>query len=993
MGASMSSESYARLLGVFSTGMLLAANLGCGGASATPLPISLSLDNASATLEEGTAMPFTATVVNDVNASGVKWTVSCSGNSCGSASPSSTSSGVATTYTAPGPPASDLMVILKATSVADSTKSVSATITVPALSVSLSTNSATVQVGAALMINGTVNNDPSGGNVNWILLRDGSACSPACGTIDTASGTATTYTAPATPPASDMTLTVTGTSATDTTKSASASLLVPSVAITVAPPNPIVVGTKSMGLTATLVNDPSNAGVTWTVSCPATPCGEISQSQTLSGIATTYTAPAPPASDEQVTVTATSVANHNAMASAVVTVPAIVVDVEPQTNPKVIATTTQQLIFTVTNDPANAGVTWTVQCSATECGNVSPTSSTGNTGSVTYTAPSLPASDLTVDVTATSITNPADSLALSLTVPAIAVSGVNPASGIIPISGTPQFTATVSYDPANQGMNWTLTQNGADCTPACGTITTPSATSGTSTFHGPATLPANPSVSVNAISISDQTKSSSSSITLTNGSAQVIPADLSFSCKLTSNAFNTCPPPSQNVILTNTGATALSITGISATAPFKQTNNCGGSLAAAGMCTIPVIFKPTVVGTFNASLKFTDNSSDSPQQVALTGVAKPPKLGHEATARAELAATSSATVPAPTGKSVVGTRVLRLLDSGRQDPYAADGRRRELAVRLWYPVSSLSNEPCKAAEYTSPRVWNYFAQLVGVPAFPVATNSCQEAEVAAGPHPLVLFTPGYTGTSSDYSFLTEDLASRGYVVAVIDHTYEATAVEFPGERIVRSRVGSHLGDTLLRDRHSLNFALDARNKDLTFVLAELARLNSQRGSLFAGKLDLAKIALAGHSLGGLTALVSGVSDPHIKAMILMDPMLPDVLPGRTTKPVLLLAADRKQWEANECGLWSNLQGPRLAVSLQGAEHVAFSDWIWLTKGAVQTGPMGPQKTMSAIRDYIAGFLDTNLRGEPPNPLLGGPSIEYPDALIGAPQQQLLCGKQ
>jgi hypothetical protein len=105
-------------------GYLLAANLGCGGASATPprpLPISLSLDNASATLEEGTAMPFTATVVNDVNASGVKWTVSCSANPCGSVSPGAT--------------ASDLTVTLKANSVADPTKAARATITVPALSV------------------------------------------------------------------------------------------------------------------------------------------------------------------------------------------------------------------------------------------------------------------------------------------------------------------------------------------------------------------------------------------------------------------------------------------------------------------------------------------------------------------------------------------------------------------------------------------------------------------------------------------------------------------------------------------------------------------------------------------------------------------------------------------------------------------------------------------------------------------------------------------
>jgi hypothetical protein len=67
-------------------------------------------------------MPFTATVVNDVNASGVKWTVSCSANPCGSVSPGATASGVPSTYTASGPPASDLTVTLKANSVADPTK-------------------------------------------------------------------------------------------------------------------------------------------------------------------------------------------------------------------------------------------------------------------------------------------------------------------------------------------------------------------------------------------------------------------------------------------------------------------------------------------------------------------------------------------------------------------------------------------------------------------------------------------------------------------------------------------------------------------------------------------------------------------------------------------------------------------------------------------------------------------------------------------------------
>jgi len=49
--------------------------------------------------------------------------------------------------------------------------------------------------------------------------------------------------------------------------------------------------------------------------------------------------------------------------------------------------------------------------------------------------------------------------------------------------------------------------------------------------------------------------------------------------------------------------------------------------------------------------------------------------------------------------------------------------------------------------------------------------------------------------------------------------------------------------------------------------------------------------------------------------------------------------------------------------------------------AIKTGAMGPDKTIAALRDYIAAFLDANLRGKPASPLLAGPSSEYPDAVI------------
>jgi len=71
--------------------------------------------------------------------------------------------------------------------------------------------------------------------------------------------------------------------------------------------------------------------------------------------------------------------------------------------------------------------------------------------------------------------------------------------------------------------------------------------------------------------------------------------------------------------------------------------------------------------------------------------------------------------------------------------------------------------------------------------------------------------------------------------------------------------------------------------------------------------------------------------------------------------------------------------------------VTPSDAIWLARDAVMAGTMGPEKTIAAIRNYIAAFLDTNLRGKPADPLLTGPSSEYPDAAVTT-QRQLLCGE-
>jgi len=75
----------------------------------------------------------------------------------------------------------------------------------------------------------------------------------------------------------------------------------------------------------------------------------------------------------------------------------------------------------------------------------------------------------------------------------------------------------------------------------------------------------------------------------------------------------------QTVTLTNTGASAVTVTAIAATGDFAQTNTCGTSIAAAANCTVSVTFTPTAAGPRSGNLSITTSASGTPQLVALFG--------------------------------------------------------------------------------------------------------------------------------------------------------------------------------------------------------------------------------------------------------------------------------------------------------------------------------------------------------------------------------------
>jgi len=74
----------------------------------------------------------------------------------------------------------------------------------------------------------------------------------------------------------------------------------------------------------------------------------------------------------------------------------------------------------------------------------------------------------------------------------------------------------------------------------------------------------------------------------------------------------------QTVTVTNSGTTAATVSGVSVTGDFSQTNNCG-TIAVAGSCAVTVSFKPTTGGARNGAVTIASNANNSPTTVALSG--------------------------------------------------------------------------------------------------------------------------------------------------------------------------------------------------------------------------------------------------------------------------------------------------------------------------------------------------------------------------------------
>ena len=354
----------------------------------------------------------------------------------------------------------------------------------------------------------------------------------------------------------------------------------------------------------------------------------------------------------------------------------------------------------------------------------------------------------------------------------------------------------------------------------------------------------------------------------------------------------------------------------------------------------------------------------------------------------------------PTGPYQVGRTAYDWVDDAREDPLApTGGTKRELLVWVWYPAAP-GTQGTGRAQYL-PADWRVALEqdrgLVGTQLFQnlaaVRVHAVAGAAVSDAQHqfPVLVFIPGYGNVVPYYTTLAEDLASHGYVVVGINPTYTTTIV-FPDGRVTRRSPAGTIPETsgsaainATGDRLVGVWAADAR-----FVLDRLTQLNAEAGGPFVGRLDLSRIGLFGHSLGGAAALEACRLDSRCKAAVDMDGTLHgDVAHLGLGQPAMFLLSGGTE-SSNVAEQAGSMPEPpsgghqaRDILRIEGARHFNFSDYSVMfapvLKPIGMLGSIDGRRGLEIVGAYVRQFFDHHMSNQPA-PLLTGPSSSYPEVM-------------
>ncbi|USB33559.1 dienelactone hydrolase [Paenibacillus sp. YPG26] len=386
-------------------------------------------------------------------------------------------------------------------------------------------------------------------------------------------------------------------------------------------------------------------------------------------------------------------------------------------------------------------------------------------------------------------------------------------------------------------------------------------------------------------------------------------------------------------------------------------------------------------------------------------------------------------LPEPTGKFKVGTQAFHFVDPNRKETFGESRQgKRELMVQVWYPAQAGTGRHAPFIPDT--RILRDMASAYGLPGFTfqhlkyVSSHAYSEAAVSSAQtsYPLILGNPGNGSSRFLHTSQAEYLASHGYIVAVIDHTYNTFATEFPDGRITTNTTDELFspGDDYRTGRDNRDKLGQVLTDDVSFVLDQFELIQSGNiPSLLQGRMDLRHIGVFGHSIGGAAAY-DAAYDPRITAGIDLDGGLYRLRDREALrKPFLFITSDSyfdrlkrvldnrdytdaelkrmgstREWE-DQVTEDKRLELERMrgtadeggqVLYLDDTEHLNFTDVQFVSpvfKLLGITGEIAPGRANSIIHAYMLDFFDMYLKNQG-GILMKGPDHRYPEVKFATP---------
>jgi predicted dienelactone hydrolase len=245
--------------------------------------------------------------------------------------------------------------------------------------------------------------------------------------------------------------------------------------------------------------------------------------------------------------------------------------------------------------------------------------------------------------------------------------------------------------------------------------------------------------------------------------------------------------------------------------------------------------------------------------------------------------------------------------------------------------------------------------------------------------PVIIFSHGFRGTRDTNTAQCEELASYGYIVVGISHTYDSCVVQFPDGRIVdglksiaqrTSKFGNF--DKVVHEEAEIWIA------DTQFALDQVEQLANDTNSFFYQRIDQKHIGMFGHSMGGSTALQAGHIDRRIKAAVNLDGDLFGYhVPKKIEKPAMNILGGNEvtlherpfthnEWkrfnihseEEEKQSKASFL--PVLKQLAQSADHV-FYTFVIKDAGHFDLADLAPYKAASFVIRFLARYDFAGMR--------------------------------